>query len=117
MPTNLDTVFAVSPKVIGSDDDFTWGFDFNDFLNSGELITAVTSIVAAPTGPQFGTPAANATAFTYTDEHGSTVTVPIGRGIQCRIYAATRDVRYELTLKFTTNQRAFCTGRCVLQGQ
>jgi hypothetical protein len=105
------SVSAVRPKVKHPAESILFGVDFTRLLVSGETLSGVTSVAAAPTGPTISSLAVNAAPFDNDDG----ATVAVGKGAQFRVAGGSAGTDYSLTVTVTTTAGNTRVAVCLLQ--
>ncbi|MGQ0636451.1 MAG: phage fiber-tail adaptor protein [Planctomycetaceae bacterium] len=110
MPASL-SVSASRPKVKHPGESLLFGVDFTKLLTTDELLSAIASVVASPSGLTISGLTVNGAAFDN-DEGGS---VAAGRGAQFRVADGSAGADYTLTVSVTTTAANTRVVVCTLQ--
>ena len=105
------SVSAVRPKVKHPGESILFGVDFTRLMVTGETLSTVSGVTAAPSGLTITSQAVNGAVFDN-DEGG---TVSIGKGAQFRVAGGTAGTDYVLTVTVTTTAGNTRLAVCQLQ--
>lgn len=110
MSANL-SVSASRPKVKHPAESIQFGVDLTRLLSTGETLSAVSGVAAAPSGLTISGQAVNGAIFDN-DEGG---TVAIGKGAQFRVAGGAAGTDYTLTVTVSTTSGNTRVAVCSLQ--